>query len=73
MLTYLRMLIGLFEVRVGDARRQGGATLIEYALIISAIAVVVLLGSLAVTGNLTTFFDNLGGTLDATGGGGGTT
>lgn len=68
MLTYLRMLVGLFEVRVGNARRQGGATLIEYALIISAIAVVVLIGGLTVTDNLDTFFGNLGGTLDAGGG-----
>lgn len=68
MLTYLRMLTGLFEVRVGNARRQGGATLIEYALIISAIAIVVLLGSLAVTTDLTAFFDGVGTELDATGG-----
>ena len=69
MLTYLRMLIGIFEVRTGSARLQGGATLIEYALIISAIAVAILGTALLLTGNIQDFFNALGGGLDTSGAG----
>lgn len=72
MLTYLRMLIGLFAVRVGNARRQGGATLIEYALIVAALAIAVLVAGLALSGDLTTFFNGVGDQIgDGTTGPGG--
>lgn len=71
MLTYLRLMMELFEVRVGNDRRQGGATLIEYALIIAAIAVAVLVGGLLLTGELRTFFNtDVVNALDTAGGGG---
>lgn len=60
MLTYFQMLLDLFLVRSGDTYKQRGATLIEYALIIAAIAVVVLFGALTITDDLTTFFTNTG-------------
>ena len=66
MLTYLHLLVEFFVYRTGFQNRQAGATLIEYALIISAIAVAVLGASLALTGNLTAFFNALGGGLDTT-------
>jgi len=67
---YLVQFCRLILVRRPSFVRQRGATLIEYALIISAIALVVLLGSLSITGDLTSFFDTAGSQLDGTGGGG---
>lgn len=63
MLSYVRDMIGLFAIQTGAVNRQRGATLIEYALIIAAIGVVVLVGSMALTGNLTGFFDDVGAEL----------
>lgn len=60
MLNYLRVVVDSFALRSGIARGQQGATLIEYALIIAAIAVVVLFGALSITGQLTGFFGYVG-------------
>ena len=44
-------------VDVTSKKDQRGATLVEYALIIAAVAIAVLVGGTALSGNLKTFFD----------------
>ena len=44
-------------VDVTSKKGQRGATLVEYALIIAAIAIAVLVGGTALSGNLKSFFD----------------
>lgn len=42
MLDYFKMLMNYFAVRAHFADRQGGATLVEYALIIAVIALAII-------------------------------
>ncbi|WP_353251953.1 Flp family type IVb pilin [Salinisphaera sp. PC39] len=60
----LNLMLIMMRANGGFHNRQRGATLIEYALIIAAIALVVLVGSMAITGDLTSFFDTVGGELE---------
>lgn len=64
MMYFMSKVMEIFSLDASNsALRQRGATLIEYALIIAAIAVVVLFGALAITGDLTSFFSAVGGEL----------
>ena len=52
--------------RMRRARRQGGATLVEYALLVGVVSLALLAGAGALTGGVKDLFGNIGTALGGT-------
>lgn len=66
MAMYMRAMLDIWLSKYGKSfgHNQSGATLVEYALIIAAVAVVVLLGGAVFTDGLENFFTFLNNELN---------